>query len=147
MSETQKTKQTLSENLTFLAEKFLRVFEIQNSNIDKFDQKISWFLLFQSAILVWFLEKSVPLSIVLITSIVFNILAVFPRNFRTPFDPNKIVNRFWNDGLAIADAQAHMVVEIKEAIKNNKLKLSDKAFYARLVKCSAKYSRKSASTT
>ncbi|MCK4636164.1 MAG: hypothetical protein KAT32_04865 [Candidatus Moranbacteria bacterium] len=117
-----KTKQMSDEGLKFLAEQLIKIYEIQSNDFDKFDQKMSWFLIFQSAIFIHFLDKH---NIFLLSLLFLNIglccYILYPRKIRTPYSSKNILDNFWKeDDVRIKDAQAQIVVDLNDAIEENK---------------------------
>jgi hypothetical protein len=127
-----KTHEPNNPKLEFLVNNFLTLYREQSININYFDTKISWFFMFQGAILVYFIDKSTILSILLTLSIAFNVFATFPRKFKKAYNPQKIINEFWTNGIDIENAQVRMIVSIKEAINENAKTIENKAMYAKV---------------
>ncbi len=130
MTKKSPLSKTISPNMTFLADHFIRQHENQKKHREQFDQKVSWFLMFESAVLIWFLDKPPIFPGILIVSIILNTIAVFPRSFRVAYRPEHIVDQFWKNEIDIESAQAHMIVQTTEAIKENKELFKVKAICA-----------------
>ena len=132
MSEKESTSKTVcSKNTNFLANHFMILFQNQSESLHVFDNKISWFFIFQGAILIFFLEQHPTLSLLLILSILLSVIAVFPRDFKRAYNSNKIIKEFWTDEIDIDNAQAKIAIDIDDAIQENAKTIKRKSKYAK----------------
>ena len=117
----ERSEQHNNKKLEFLADHFMRVYENQMNNFDKFDQKMSWFFLFQSTLFIFLLTENIVLAGILFLSICFCVYAIIPKRIKSPYSPKDIINQFWiKNNIKIEDAQAKMVINLSDAISTNK---------------------------
>ncbi len=120
-----------NKKLSFLADHFMQMYESQRTSFDAFDQKVSWFLIFQSGIFIYFLDRSFLAALILLVSITLCVFILYPKIVKIAYSPKEILNKFWKESILIEDAQANMVVNISDAIEKNKNIINKKTYLSK----------------
>ena len=129
----------VDKKLDFLASHFMKIYDLNLRNFDQFDQKMSWFFIFQGTLFVFILQSDKYNNSLLIGLLILNLFLcgyiLFPGKVKAAYSTKMILDKFWlnteKQDIKIQEAQAQMVVNLSDAIETNKRVLRYKMYLSK----------------